>query len=75
MLNLHANHHHAVEPFVYFLLQCFVLMGVVAVSQQSCGGKLLVSILNDADMSECDDTAEIGGVLLALHIVLVDNAE
>ena len=75
MFYFHTEHQHAVETFLYFLLQRLIMMGVVAVAQQSGSGEFLISVIDDADMSESDDAAEEGGVALAVHIVLVDDAE
>ena len=75
MLNLHTQHQHSMEALVYFLLQCLILVGVIAVAQQSGRLQFLCLILYDVDAPESNDAAEISGVLLAMHFVLVDHTE
>ncbi len=51
------------------------MVGIVSVAQQSGGGEFLTRIFNDTDTSESNDTAEECGVLLTMHLVLVDDAK
>ena len=75
MFYLHTQHQHSMEALVYFHLQCFIMVGVVAVSQQSGCRQSLCLILYDVDAPERDYAAEIGGISLAMHLVLVNHTE
>ena len=75
MLDVEADHQHPIQPTRHFLLQGFLLVGIVAVAQHSCGLPFLLFILNDMYSAEGDHTAEECGVLLWMHLILLYDTE
>ena len=75
MLNVETNHQHTGKAALYFLLQAFIIVRIVAVAQHTRHCQLFFIILDDMDSAESNHAAEEGCVFLWLNIILVDDAE
>ena len=75
VLDVETDDQHACEAVFEFLLQGFVLVGVVAVAKQAGGGQFLSLVVDNMDPAEGDDASEESGVHRGLYVVLRHNAE
>ena len=75
VFDIEAEEQDAVEGFVDFVLQAGLVVGGVSASQQAQGLDLVVGVFQYADAAEGDHTPEMGGELVGLDVVAVDDAE
>ncbi len=75
MLNVETQDQQSVEPVLQFLLQGFVMMGIISVAEHSCHPQFFGLVINNVYLAKCYHTAVESGVFLGNHIVLVDDAK
>ena len=75
MLDVETNHQHTGEATLKLFFQTFIVVRIITIAEHIGCCQLFLFIADNVDSAECYYTAKEGGVLLRLHIILLDDTE
>ena len=75
MLDVETNHQQTGEATLKLFFQTFIVVRIITIAEHIGCCQLFLFIADNVDSAECYYTAKEGGVLLRLHIILLDDTE